>query len=308
MNRLVGYLRSPQWHRQHRWRTAVWQAMGRAGLTGLHSLPMHRSWVEFAVCPMPLRHLDPACDGMKLVQISDLHYSPFVWRSYLQQHVQWINEMSPGVVVVTGDLFMGGYRYADRVAELLARLKAKWGVVCIMGNHDYGLSGGDRSLRGLRRAEYLEKCLRARGLIVLRNQVWTLRTSASARPLHFVGLDDEWAGRMDPKAAFAGVPANEATICLLHNPAHILQMMDYSWQWMLAGHTHGRQLAQNPVGQALYPGKYRHYTHGLYTINGRNLYVNRGLSYGQRAHEWCRPEITVFQLSQAAQVRPARSA
>jgi hypothetical protein len=34
-------------------------------------------------------------------------------------------------------------------------------------------------------------------------------------------------------------------------------------------------------------------------VNGRHLYVNRGLSYGQRVLDWCRPEITVFKLCPA---------
>ena len=281
--------------------------MGRTGLTGLHMLPMHPSWVELATCPMPLRHLDPVLGGMKIVQISDLHYSPFVWRSYLQQHVDRINELSPGVVTVTGDLFMGGYRYADRVAELLGRIKAKWGVVCIMGNHDYGLTGADQSLRGIRRAAHLEECLKSHGLVVLRNEIWTLQPPGALQPLHFVGLDDEFSGRMDPKIAFQGLAADQATICLLHNPAHVLEMMDYPWQWMLSGHTHGRQLASGRVGRAFFPSKYRHYTHGLYTVNGRHLYVNRGLSYGQRAREWCRPEITVFETKALAEAKAAKS-
>jgi len=32
-------------------------------------------------------------------------------------------------------------------------------------------------------------------------------------------------------------------------------------------------------------------------VHGRHLYVNRGLSYGQRVQHWCRPEITVFKLT-----------
>jgi predicted MPP superfamily phosphohydrolase len=47
----------------------------------------------------------------------------------------------------------------------------------------------------------------------------------------------------------------------------------------------------------LYPHRFRHYTHGHYTVGGRNLYVNRGLSYGRRRLHWCRPEITVFRLT-----------
>ena len=38
---------------------------------------------------------------------------------------------------------------------------------------------------------------------------------------------------------------------------------------------------------------------GIMPSKGRHLYVNRGLSYGQRVLHWCRPEITVFKLTRA---------
>ena len=72
--------------------------------------------------------------------------------------------------------------------------------------------------------------------------------------------------------------------------------MEYPWQWMLAGHTHGRQVATSRFGRTFYPHRFRQYTHGYYSVAGRHLYVNRGLSYGQRVLHWCRPEITVFKL------------
>ena len=95
---------------------------------------------------------------------------------------------------------------------------------------------------------------------------------------------------------FAGVDPSLPIICLNHNPVNVLELMDYPWQWMLAGHTHGRQVATSKFGRAFYPHRYRHYTHGHYAVQGRHLYVNRGLSYGQRVLDWCRPEITVFKL------------
>jgi predicted MPP superfamily phosphohydrolase len=294
------------WDDQARWRRAVWRVMAHTGLTGFHSLPIHQSWVEMPTFPMPLHNLSDEHAGLTLVQISDLHSSPFVRDHYLRQHIEWINEVKPDIVVATGDLFMGGYRYADRVASLLARLKASLGVACILGNHDYGLSGGDRSLRGVRRAEYAQRAMQARGIIVLRNQVWTLRPATGA-PLRVVGIDDDWSGHMDAAAAFAGVPEREPCICLLHNPARVGDIMEYPWQWTLSGHTHGRQIATSVLGQAFYPKRFRHYTHGLYTINGRCLYVNRGLSYGKRAHDWCRPEITVFKLEATRAVTPAKA-
>ena len=81
---------------------------------------------------MPLQNLDPAFDGFKIVQISDLHYSPVVWQRYLIQYIRWVNELEPDLVVVTGDLITGGYRFAHRIATILSHLKAKHGVICTL--------------------------------------------------------------------------------------------------------------------------------------------------------------------------------
>ena len=321
LDEVRNYLDRPEWGRQHRWRTAIWRNLARVGLTGIHSLPMNRRWVDIHRRAMPLVGLDPAFDGFKLVQLSDLHYSPVVWRRYLIQYVRWINQLKPDLVVVTGDLITGGYRYAQRIAQILAHIEAPHGVICTLGNHDYGMNGKAARAEGNRRADYLEKCLVERGLICLRNRAIritpglryaedpgaarpdpALRStsepacSETCKPLTIVGLDDEWTNNLDADAGFAGVTADDVTICLNHNPVNARQLLAYPWQWMLSGHTHGRQVATSAIGRRLYPKRYRHFTHGYYSLEGRHLYVNRGLSYGQRVLDWCRPEVTVFRL------------
>ena len=292
----VNFLNEPLWSRQHSWRKAIWMNMSRLGLTGMHALPVNRRWVDIHRRAMPLKNLDPSMAGMKIVQISDLHYSPVVWQRYLIQYLRWVNELKPQLVVVTGDLITGGYRFATRVAALLSHLKAREGVVCTFGNHDYSIYGKRVNGEGQRRAKFLETSLKKRGLVVLRNQKLAVKPPGASRPLLIVGLDDEWSGNIDPKKAFAGVDPNLPIICLNHNPANCRELMDFPWQWMLSGHTHGRQVGTSKFGQALYPHRVRKYTHGYYSVNGRHLYVNRGISYGQRVLHWCRPEITVFKL------------
>ncbi|HEV8603747.1 MAG TPA: metallophosphoesterase [Tepidisphaeraceae bacterium] len=296
MNFFLDYLKQPEWGSQHRWRRAIWNTMSRVGLTGVHALPLNRRWVEIHRRKMPLKGLDASLAGLKLVQISDLHYSPVVWERYLLQFIGWVNDLKPDVVVVTGDLITGGYRYAHRIATILSHVKASRGVICTFGNHDYSIYGKVANGEGKRRADYLEACLKKRGLHVLRNESWFLEGKGRGRPLTLVGLDDEWSGNIDPDVAYRGVDVDLPIVCLNHNPANCMELMQYPWQWMLSGHTHGRQIATSKFGRTFYPHKYRQFTHGYYSVNGRHLYVNRGLSYGQRVLSWCRPEITVFKL------------
>ncbi len=299
VNTLLHVLKTPNWRRQHRWRRAIWQGMNRLGLTGTYALPMHRRWVDIQRHNMPLVGLDPAFEGIKLVQISDLHYSPVVWRRYLFQYIRFINDLQPDVVLVTGDLITGGYQFAERIATILSHIKAKRDVICTFGNHDYSIYGKNGSREGKRRAAYLEKCLVDRGLVVLRNQTYEIEAEEAQRPVVIVGLDDEWSGHIDPVRAWRGVRSDDPIICLNHNPVNTRELLEYPWQWMLAGHTHGRQVATSAVGRRFYPKRFRHFTHGHYAVEGRHLYVNRGLSYGQRVMDWCRPEITVFKLTAA---------
>src|SRR5688500_128224 len=114
MDGIKAYLKTPEWRKQHRWRKAIFNTMNRLGLTGVHALPINRRWVEIHRRKMPLKGLDPALAGMKIVQVSDLHFSPVVWQRYLVQYVRWINELNPDVVVVTGDLITGGRRSGYR--------------------------------------------------------------------------------------------------------------------------------------------------------------------------------------------------
>jgi uncharacterized protein len=301
MDGIKAYLKTPEWRKQHRWRRAIFNAMSRFGLTGVHALPINRRWVEIHRRKMPLKGLDPALAGLKIVQVSDLHFSPVVWQRYLVQYVRFINDLQPDVVVVTGDLITGGYRYAQRIANILSHLQAKHGVICTFGNHDYSIYGKNGHPEGKRRADFLQQCLVKRGLTVLRNETLMLKCNGAQKPLAIVGLDDEWSGHIDPDAAWKNVDPDLPILCLNHNPVNTHELMSYPWQWMLAGHTHGRQVATSKFGRRFFPKRYRHFTHGYYAVNGRHLYVNKGLSYGQRVQQWCRPEITVFKLVAASE-------
>ncbi|MEM6560977.1 MAG: metallophosphoesterase [Planctomycetota bacterium] len=277
MRRALG---QPDWKRSHRLRWGVWQTFNRLGLTGLHGLPHHPAWVDVERIDMPIPGLPDALVGRRLVQISDLHHSPVVGRSYLRQHIERVNRLRPWRVVVTGDLVTGGYRFDRRVAALLARIDAP--TICTFGNHDYSIRGKRNAIAAGRRGKHLRLALESEGLTVLQNEALVIDG------LTLVGLDDLWTGRLDADIAFAGVAG--PCVCLNHDPRNARDLLAHPWQWMLAGHTHGR-----PLRKSIRP-----FTAGHYPLaNGKDLYVNRGLSYGMRSKQWCKPEITVFRLVDA---------
>ena len=67
---------------------------------------------------------------------------------------------------------------------------------------------------------------------------------------------------------------------------------------MLAGHTHGRPLREIKFRKRVMR-RGRPYVKGYYELAGRHLYVNGGLSYGNRRKSANRPEITLFTLTNA---------
>ncbi len=285
----------PDWRRQWDLRGRVWRGLGRLGLTGLHAAPIHRHWLDVRRLAMPLPDLPANLIGKRIAQISDLHVSPVVWKGYMREQLRHVANLRPDLLVVTGDLVTGGYRYAAYAADLLAELDPRppLGIVCTLGNHDYSMHGKRNPREADRRAGHFAKVLGERELTLLLNEPLDIGG------LTLVGLDDLWTGRLDADAAFARINGGP-TICLNHDPRNAAELLDFPWHWMLSGHTHGRQLATSAVGKAFNKKRRRAYVRGLYELpGGRKLYVNRGLSYGQRWERWCKPEITVFKLTAA---------
>lgn len=78
---------------------------------------------------------------MLLVQISDIHCGPMFRRETFRSAIKEVNEMSPDIVLVTGDLTENGLISEFKTAARgLRRLKAEK-VIYVSGNHDYRSTG-----------------------------------------------------------------------------------------------------------------------------------------------------------------------
>ena len=76
-------------------------------------------------------------DGLKIVQLTDIHVSPLYEKERFTDLVKKVNAQNPDFIFITGDIADGTPQSRRAIMPFLHDLKAKIGVVMIPGNHDY---------------------------------------------------------------------------------------------------------------------------------------------------------------------------
>lgn len=212
-----------------------------------------------------LAKLAPAQNGLRLVQLTDLHASPLFDRAWMQGLVARVNALEPDLVLFTGDMADGkaGRRRAD--LEPLAKLQSKYGVFGCVGNHEY-YSGYAAML------DILESV----GIRMLLNS--HARIQVGGADIVVAGLTDGAAAGFglplpDVAAALAGAPENALRILLDHKPGNAAANALAGADFQLSGHTHGGHI----LGMDLLVARFNAgFVRGWYTVNGMPLYVSPG--------------------------------
>jgi hypothetical protein len=166
-------------------------------------------------------------------------------------------------------------------------------VFAVLGNHDT-YTGTEKVVAALRD--------HAPSLRLLRKELVRVPVSA---PLYLAGVDDpgrDWAARdvdlPDLQALAEKMPTDGPTVLLVHRPEAFPQAARLGFSLVLAGHTHGGQLALPSVGGRLNLARlFTRYHRGLFRENGSVLYVNRGAGVaGPALRINCPREITTIEL------------
>ena len=272
---------------------------GCAGL-GLYAGEIERHWIDVTHREIRLPSLPGAFDGMKIVQLSDIHLDEFTEPFLLRHAIDQINRMQPDVVLLTGDFVSYeitprkfSLKSAWQCAEILSELRCPQRYA-ILGNHDHWLS-----------AAQVTQALTTRGIPVLVNSYLSLDRNGSR--LWLAGIDDPVSGRPDPDRAIPpsirGIQG-QPVILMCHAPDYaddlLLHPAGRSVALMLSGHTHGGQVRLPFVGALDLPPGGKKYVQGLFRLGSMQLYVNRGIgTIGVPFRFDCPPEITAFTLRTA---------
>ena len=235
---------------------------------------------------IPVAGLPRELDGVTLVQLSDIHLSPFLSVSELDRAIEMANEAKADVGLVTGDLITTAYDPLDTCLNRLARLRTSEGIVGCLGNHEVYANAQDHATaRGSRLGiDFLRD----------RSRLITVR----GHQLNFVGVDYQRMHSQYLSGAERHVVPGMLNILLSHNPDVFPVAARQGYQLTISGHTHGGQITVEILNENLSIARfYTPYVYGPYQEGKAALYVTRGIgTVGVPARIGAPPEVALIRL------------
>lgn len=249
--------------------------------------------------------LPKAFDGLKIVQISDVHAGSLNDYKALQKAIKKINELDADLFFFTGDLVNNIASEFTEKIEVFKHIKAKIGKFSILGNHDYGdyymWNSREEKVENL---ELLKSYHKQIDWNLLLNEHVSIQRNESK--IEIIGVEN-WSGKLrfkqygDLNKAYEGLEKDTFKILLSHDPSHWDLEVSEKYtdiDLTLSGHTHGMQFGVETKWFRFSPVQfvYKHWA-GLYQKSKQYLYVNRGFGFiGYQGRVGIRPEITLIEL------------
>ena len=169
------------------------------------------------------------------VVVSDIHLGNIVDNDRLMAMINRVNSLEPDVVLLPGDIIDEniGTFVEQKMPESFWKLKSKYGVYAVFGNHEY--IGGH--------AQEAYNYLTEAGVTVLRDEC--LKVAGS---FYIAGRDNGMRGRLgddgrqELSTVIAGVDRALPVILLDHQPSNLREAEEQEVDLQLSGHTHRGQL------------------------------------------------------------------
>ncbi|MBM4390639.1 MAG: metallophosphoesterase [Deltaproteobacteria bacterium] len=245
---------------------------------------------------VPVAGLDPRLEGIKIVQVSDLHVGPTVDRAFLEGVVDKVNAEGADIVALTGDIVDGTVEQLASAVEPLGTMRSRHGTYFVTGNHEYyaGAPQWCAHLAGM-------------GIHVLRNE--RVAVEHGGATLDVAGIDDPFAMAPghgpDLARALAGRDRSRPVVLLAHQPVAAEDAARQGVTLQLSGHTHGGQLWPFVhLVKLVQP-----FVAGLHRLGDTWVYVSRGTAWwGPPMRLGAPNEITVLTLRGAPVLAQALAA
>ena len=254
-----------------------------------------------------LPNLPDAFNGLRIVQISDIHCGSFTSADHFENAAKLIEMQKPDILFFTGDLVNDLASETDDFIETFSKMKAPMGTYSSLGNHDYAdYITWDSKEAKAKNLEDLKAVHAKVGWRLLLNE--NVALERGGEKIALIGIEN-WGARGftkygNLKKAYEGAENFPVKILLSHDPSHweAQVLKEYpNIDLTFAGHTHGMQFGVDLPHFKWSPVKYFYKQwSGLYQQAGQYLYVNQGLGFiGYPGRVGILPEITVLELYNA---------
>lgn len=225
-------------------------------------------------------------DQLSIVHMSDFHFTGHIGKVYFQEVVSRSNDLEPDLVAITGDL-VDQAKCIDWLPETLGRLRARWGVYFVLGNHDLRVD-----------SSAIIKTLTECGLVHLGGR--RIETRIRDQRVVLAGNEGPWIKPTADLRSFPPRDGSQLRIALAHSPDQFAWARQCDIDLLLAGHTHGGQIRLPLLGPIFAPSWAGvMYASGLFYAPPTILHVTRGISGQLPLRLNCAPEMAHLQLHAA---------
>lgn len=258
-----------------------------------------------------IRNLPKSLEGLKIVQISDIHSGSFAPDAPLEPGIAMINDLQADLVFFTGDLVNTSAEEMSPFINVFNKIRAKYGVFSVLGNHDYGdYKRWDNQQQKEANFNQLLVTHEQLGWKLLRNE--NRIVEINGENVAVIGVENSSASPRfhnygDLPKACEGTEESALKLLLSHDPSHWdaeVRKNETEIPLTFSGHTHGFQFGIEIPGWIKWsPSKYVYKQWaGLYTEGDQHLYVNRGFGMlGYPGRVGILPEITCIELHNTLQ-------
>lgn len=183
---------------------------------------------------VPVAGLDPALEGFRIAQVSDLHIGPTIGRAYVERVVQMVNALEPDLVALTGDIVDGPVARLKADTAPLAALQPEGRVFFVPGNHE--VYAGLRQWGAHFGTLGIQVLVNSHALV---EQVTACIVVGGVSDPSMVQLDESL--RPDARRAAAPAAGRAFRLLLSHHPKLAADAEAAGFDLQLSGHTHGGQ-------------------------------------------------------------------
>ena len=275
----IGWCLSRKWPKVQRKVTFLGLGNGIAVfLLALYGIFFGWRELEVKQVDIYIEDLPEAFEGYRIAQLTDLHVGAYGDNTaFVERVVNETNALQPDMIVFTGDLININAYEAIPFETTLAQLKAKDGVLSILGNHDYCRYGFGKSEEEQQAGvEAVQVTERRMGWHLLVDEHLFVHRGTDSIALAGVGNISEKRHYGDLNKALNGLSDSVFTILLSHDPEHWrMEVLDHPVVHLtLSGHTHAAQVR---IGRWSPAALFMDEWSGLYERDHHYLYVSEGL-------------------------------